>query len=96
MRNVTQKIKAAFDAGNSLKVGNTHTDGTAVYLHGNKIIERRAGEVWITNAGWSTNTTKERLNGITPARIYQKAGQWYLNGVEWDGGWVRITGGDIV
>ena len=39
----------------------------------------------ITNAGWESNTTKERLNGLDGVSIQQKAGIWYLNGKEWEG-----------
>ena len=39
----------------------------------------------VTNAGWFSNTTKERLNGIPNVRIHQKNFNWYLNDKEWDG-----------
>ena len=42
-------------------------------------------ELWITSAGWQTNTTKERLNGFNGVNIYQKDFQWYLNGEAWNG-----------
>jgi hypothetical protein len=45
----------------------------------------------ISNAGWASNTTKERLNGIPGVHIKQKNWTWYLNGQEWDGGWKRIS-----
>mgnify|MGYP005838283939 CR=1 FL=1 len=48
MRKVTQQIKKAFEKGESLKVGNTRTDGKSVFLHGNEIVkrseERRVGK----------------------------------------------------
>ena len=40
--------------------------------------------------GWSSNTTKERLNGLTGVNIWQKDFVWYLNGEEWNGEWIRI------
>jgi glutamine cyclotransferase len=40
----------------------------------------------ITNAGWASNTTKERLNGLNGVSIHQKNYQWYLNGKEWNSG----------
>jgi hypothetical protein len=64
MRTVTQKIKAAFESGKRLTVSNTMTDGTAVFLHGNRIIEKRADGIYWTLAGWNTATTRERVNGI--------------------------------
>jgi len=45
----------------------------------------------ITNCGWESNTTKERLNGVISlsglnvGKVYQKNWQWYLDGKEWDG-----------
>lgn len=70
MRKVTEKIANAFHNQKKLRVSNTTTDGNAVWLHGNKIIERRQDGIWFTLAGWNTNVTRERLNGILPdARI---------------------------
>ena len=42
-------------------------------------------DLWITSAGWPTNTTKERLNAFNGVNIYQKDFQWYLNGEAWNG-----------
>jgi hypothetical protein len=39
----------------------------------------------ISNCGWQTNTTKERLNAIPGVRIQQKNWEWYLNGEKWNG-----------
>lgn len=45
----------------------------------------------ITNCGWESNTTKERLNGVIDLSglniggIYQKNWVWYLDGKEWNG-----------
>lgn len=90
MRKVTQQIVNAFVQGRKLKSGNTETDGNAIWLHGNKIAEKRDGALYITNAGWASNTTKERLNGLPDVTINQKAGVWYLNGKEWDGEWAGV------
>jgi len=72
MRKVTQDIRNAFMAGQSRTIGNTHTDGQAVWLHGNKIVERRTDGIYFTLAGWNTPTTRERVNGIAGASVYQK------------------------
>ena len=94
MRKVTERIKKAFEQGVSLKVGNTRTDGTSVFLHGNEIIKRDAsGLVMATLAGWNTPTTRERINGITGLGIYQKNFTPMLNGQEIDSfDWVTHTG----
>tara|TARA_R110000782_G_C14668793_1_gene398734 strand:+ start:446 stop:739 length:294 start_codon:yes stop_codon:yes gene_type:complete len=44
----------------------------------------------ITNCGWFSNTTKERLNGLPNVNIYQKNFEWFLNGKEWDGNLINI------
>jgi hypothetical protein len=38
-----------------------------------------------------TNTTKERLNGLTGVNIYQTNFQVFLNDKAWDGDWIRIA-----
>jgi hypothetical protein len=60
-------------------------------LHGNVIaILDEFNMLSVSNAGWATNTTKERLNGIPGVRVHQKNWSWFLNGVEWDGAWTRV------
>jgi len=60
-------------------------------LHGNTIATIDAlGVMSISNAGWASNTTKERLNGLPNVRVNQKNWSWFLNGNEWDGSWKRI------
>jgi hypothetical protein len=58
-------------------------------LHGNKIAQRIVGsnEIEVSNAGWQSNTTKERLNGLPGVSVVQRKGVWFLNGKEWDGSW---------
>ena len=64
MRKITKEITDAFFARRSRKCGNTRTDGTTIWLHGNAIAQWQLGELFITLAGWDTVTTRERLNGI--------------------------------
>jgi hypothetical protein len=45
----------------------------------------------ITNCGWFSNTTKERLNGLKGVDIVQKNFVWYLNGKEWNGNLTDIN-----
>jgi len=59
-------------------------------LHGNTIAGQDSKGVWITDAGWPTRTTFERLNGLNDVRVNTKKGQTYLNGEEWDGEKVYI------
>lgn len=61
-------------------------------LYGHLIVRREIGSnsVEVTNAGYFTNTTKERLNGLPGVSVCQRKGVWYLNGVEWDGSWKTV------
>lgn len=95
MRAITEKVCSAFVARRAAKLSNTESTGMALYLHGNKIAEWRPAiaqpwKLWITNAGWRSNTTKERLNGIPGVSITQKNYTWYLNGREWSGEWIEV------
>ena len=71
MRQITAKICYAFEQGRTLKINNSETDGTSLWLFGNKIAEWRQGEIWKTDAGWQSKTTKERLNGLGGVNIVQ-------------------------
>tara|TARA_R110000823_G_scaffold295240_1_gene414280 strand:- start:266 stop:568 length:303 start_codon:yes stop_codon:yes gene_type:complete len=44
----------------------------------------------ISNCGWFSNTTKERLNALPNVYIQQKDFKWYLNGIQWDGNLTNI------
>lgn len=85
MRKITKSIVSAFIGRKPAKSGNTYTDGNALFLHNNKIAEYIHCDLWITNAGWFSKTTKERLNALPGVSINEKAGTWYLNGLPWDG-----------
>ena len=66
---------------------------TILKLFGNEIAYRYNDPertLSITNAGWKTATTKERLNGIEGVNIRQIKGKWYLNGKEWNGNLIDI------
>jgi len=98
MRQITQDSIDAFYGGYDFKRQNMEViphksdtaQGTFMYLHGNKIARLMNGQLDITNAGWQSVTTKERLNGLNGVSIQQKAGVWYLNGEEWGGEWTLI------
>jgi len=67
---------------------------TILYLHDNAIAYRYNDPertLSITNCGWFSNTTKERLNALPNVSIYQKNYIWYLNGQEWDGTKIDIN-----
>ena len=69
-------------------------DVTILKLHGNEIAYRDNDTdrtLSITNCGWFTHTTKERLNALPNVNIKQKDFVWYLNGKEWDGNLIDIN-----
>ncbi len=64
-RKESTKIVTAFLNKKSAKGARTHSDGSGMYLHGNKIAwHGDNGEVHATLAGWNTPTTRERLNTL--------------------------------
>lgn len=91
MKKVTEVTIDAFLSGKPKKVGNTHTDGKNYFLFNNKIAEHRQDGLYISNAGWFSKTTKERLNGFPNVRIHQAKKKWYLNGEEWDGSFKKVS-----
>ena len=90
MRQITQKIVWAFERRQILRIDNSRTDGQSLWLFGNKIAEWRENGLWVSNGGWDSKTTKERLNGLTGVHIQQRRGTWYLNERAWDGSWVNV------
>tara|TARA_R110002051_G_C8656899_1_gene488415 strand:+ start:99 stop:398 length:300 start_codon:yes stop_codon:yes gene_type:complete len=97
MRKITQEAINNFNNSTPFKKGNTVIEVlpnvTIMNLHGNSIAFKYndpEGTISITNCGWFSTTTKDRLNGIEGVSISQKKGVWFLNGVEWDGTLVDI------
>jgi hypothetical protein len=91
MRKVTTEIVSAFMRGNKLVRGNSMTDGRTLYLHGHAIARHTDnGGIEVSNAGWPTVTTRERLNGIPGVSATQHKHEQYLNGKPWDGAWTRV------
>lgn len=105
MRKVTEQAIYHFDKCENFKLSNTevlvelNVNGFDVHLllHGNLIATKKVNvatqenTLFITNAGWNTPTTKERLNGLDGVGICQKKGQWYLNGKIWNGELVDVA-----
>jgi len=96
MRKITKEAVDKFLSKETFRKSNMSVEESyGVYklkLHGNTIATiDELGVLSVSNAGWTSNTTKERLNGIPGVRVHQKNWNWFLNGVEWDGGWKRIS-----
>ena len=72
---------------------------TILKYHGNSIAYKYndpKGTIAITNCGWESPTTKERLNAVLykagkSYSINQKNWVWYLDGKEWNGNLIDIT-----
>lgn len=108
MRKITQDAVAAFLSGDEFSRDNTRVEvrpfklasepSVILVLHNNPIAAyvESAGvaTLQVCDGNHQTNTTKERLNGLPGVRVHQKAGQWYLNGVAWDGYWTHV--GDVM
>lgn len=101
-RQITQESITAFMSGRTFNKSNMSVEirpfkdedsnSAILKLHGNVIARRllSGGLLEVCDGNWQTNTTKERLNGIPGVSVNQKKGQWFLNGVEWDGSWTKI------
>ena len=96
MRKITREAVEAFEGGYKLAKQNMLVNDMGMFLHGNKIAEFTSlfkdgdRSINITLAGWNTNTTRERLNGLQGVRVSTKQGQAYLNGEKWNGEWITI------
>lgn len=100
-KKITMDSVHAFIAGQPFRRENMEVtaNDNCVYLklHGNTIALRdfKDGKVYIRDCGWSTVTTKMRLNYLLYAynstlKIRQKNWQWYLGDDQWDGEWAYI------
>lgn len=110
MRKITQDAVRAFLAGEAFSRDNTRVEvrpfkgatenSVVLVLHNNPIATyvKSVGVsgLLVCDGNWQTNTTKERLNGLPGVRVHQKAGQWYLNGMKWEGSWTHVGGVMIV
>ena len=90
MRKITEQATNAFRNNESFNSSNTtvtvNERDVALSLHGHIIALKniKSGKIQISNKGWESNTTKERLNGViaycgngNTDKISQKTGTWY-------------------
>ena len=97
MRLITSQSVQAFNNAKAFKKANTEVvvlpNVTVMKLFGNEIAYRYNNPkrtLSVTNCGFKTNTTKERLNALSGVNIHQKQGVWYLNGNEWNGNLIDV------
>ena len=96
MKLVTQNSINAFNSntkgtfGGNTRVEVQENGATLLLLFENLIAVNDNGKLKITDAGWQSKTTKERLNGLRGVNIQQKKGDWFLNGELWNGRWIEV------
>ena len=98
MRQITKQSIEAFMNAKRFKKQNTSVEVlpnvTVLKLHKNAIAYRYNDPqrtLTVTNCGWFTPTTKERLNALPNVNIRQKNFKWFLNGEEWNGQKIDIN-----
>ena len=88
-RKITQQAIKSFINKQSFFKDNTVVEvtetSTTLKLFNNPIAGIDYKGMWISDAGWPTRTTFDRLNGIDGVYVFTKKGQVYLNGFPWDG-----------
>ena len=98
MRTITEKAIEKFLNAETFKSSNTSVEVlpnvTILKLFGNPIAYRYNDPertLSITNCGYKTATTKERLNALPNVNIKQVKFKWILKGAEWDGEFIDIN-----
>lgn len=87
----------AFKNQKAKKISNTESTEKELLLFGNTIAEWRNNKIWITNAGWRTVTTRDRLNMLPNVWVRCRKGNLQINFTndqskwqDWDGQWINI------
>lgn len=90
MRKETHKIATAFIARKPARAARTTTTGRELKLHGNTIAwhlpqdtETGLNDIALTLAGWSSVTTRERLNGLLTLLGFPSVGIAQRKGKQW-------------
>ena len=98
--------KSNWAGSNTQVTFNENTNCSQVRLHGHLIAtyDHNLKAVKISSCGWTTNTTKSRLNALLEevkygAKVFQKNFDWYLSTVNqtvdfWDG--MILSQGEIL
>ena len=91
MRKITENAVNAFENGGKCSEGNMSVHDGLMYLHGKLIAKYNdMGRLEISNCGWFSPTTKERLNGLRGVSITQEDFKWSLNGKPWNGEMIEV------
>jgi len=114
MRKITSQSVDAFGNGYRFNRGNTTVSGCGateirkcyLMLHNNLIAKKevQTNTLTISDCGWQTDTTKERLNGVLYRLtfgwgLFQNRGEWFLTNdeetVQWTGS-ATFRAGDLI
>ena len=114
MRKITSQSVDAFVNGYRFNRGNTTVSGCGateirkcyLMLHNNLIAKKevQCNTLTISDCGWQTDTTKERLNGVLYRLtfgwgLFQNRGEWFLTNdeetVQWTGS-ATFRAGDLI
>ena len=92
MRKIEQQMNRAIANRTDWSLSNTRvefndsTNCSSVFLHGHQIatVDHATNAVKISSCGWTTNTTKSRLNAILSevkygCSVFQKQWNWYVS-----------------
>ena len=91
MRRITEHAVNAFENGGKLSEGNMSVHDGLMYLHGNLIAKYNdQGRLEISNCGWFSPTTAERLGGLKGVDLTIKNGTWFLSGKPWNGEMIEV------
>ncbi len=83
MRKISIESCRAFLDNKKYSKGNMSVKDNMLFLHTNCIAKKENGQILISNAGWTSTVTKERLNALLSMSgvdeyIQQKDFEWYL------------------
>ena len=91
MRKITIEMASAFENNENKTLSNTEVKDNKMYLWGNCIAKKENGKTYINMCGYNTNTTRERLNGLSGVNIKSKDFTPYLNGIKISScGWYEV------
>ena len=82
MRKITRMACQAFENGRDFQLSNTIVKNDKMYLWGNRIAFKQDGKLYVSMCGYNTNTTRERLNGLSGVWATSKNFTPYINGVQ--------------
>ena len=78
--------KADWSGSNTSVSYNNSTNCSSIYLHGHQIatVDHNLKAVKLSSCGWTTNTTKSRLNAILDevkwgCKVFQKNFEWFVS-----------------